>query len=398
MIIGIDGNEANIPNKVGVGQYAFKLLWHLYQLDNKNTYYIYLKEEPLSDLPKPRKNWQYKVFGPAKLWTRIALPFHLYTQKEKLNLFFSPSHYSPSISPFPTIPTIHDIGYLQFQNQFTKKDLYQLINWTKESLKKSSQIITVSQFSQNEIIKTYNINPNKIHIAYNGVDTPPKIDSKTQQDILSSYNLQPNNYYLYLGTLKPNKNIPFLIESYSLFLEKYKITPCPVKVHRYPGEGRKVGEAFPPKLVIAGKKGWLFEEIFATVKKYQIEEHVVFTDFVTENQKWTLYQNAVASVLPSTYEGFGIPAIESMKVGTPVIVSDIPPFREVVQNCGLFINPSDTNDLCQKMIEIKNPKIRQELSKLGITQADKFSWDSTAKSVLQVFQKIRLNRSKFGMK
>jgi len=381
MIIGIDGNEANISNKVGVGQYAFKLLCHLYQKDTKNKYIIYLKDQPLSDLPKPRENWQYKIFGPAKLWTRLALPIHLFMDRTPLDLFFSPSHYSPSFSPFPTIPTIHDIGYLQFQNQFTKKDLYQLINWTQESLKKSSQIITVSQFSKDEIIKTYDINPNKIHIAYNGVDTPPKIDSKTQQDILSSYNLRPNNYYLYLGTLKPNKNIPFLIESYSLFLKKIKSTPCPVK-------GR-VGEGFCPKLVIAGKKGWLFDEIFATVKKCHIEEHVVFTDFVTEDQKWTLYQNAIASVLPSIYEGFGIPAIESMKVGTPVIVSNIPPFREVVQNCGLFIDPTNSNDLCQKIIEINNPKNREKFSKLGKTQADKFSWGSTAKSVLQVFEKLK---------
>jgi len=375
MFIGIDGNEANISNKVGVGQYAFKLLWHLYQLDKKNSYLIYLKNQPSPDLPQPRKNWQYRIFGPEKLWTRIALPFHLFTQKERLNLFFSPSHYSPPFSPFPTVPTIHDIGYLQFQNQFTQKDLYQLINWTKESLKKASQIITVSQFSKDEIIKTYHINPNKIHIAYNGVDAPPKIDQKTQNKILSSYNLQSKNYYLYLGTLKPNKNIPFLIKSYS------QLIPHLVK------EGTK-GRLIP-KLVIAGKKGWLFDEIFTTVKQEGIKDHVVFTDFVTENQKWALYQNAIASVLPSIYEGFGIPAIESMKVGTPVIVSNIPPFHEVVQKTGLFINPSDTHDLCQKMIKICHNQTRNKFSRLSKTQADKFTWDNTTKSVLKVFEKFK---------
>ena len=230
--------------------------------------------------------------------------------------------------------------------------------------------------TKDEIIKTYQINPDKITIAYNGVDTPPSIDQKTQQNILSSYSLNSNSYFLYLGTLKPNKNIPFLIKSFSLFLKNQRT---------------RVPENQSTKLVIAGKKGWLFDEIFATVKKCCLEEHVIFTDFVTEDQKWTLYQNSIASVLPSIYEGFGIPAIESMKVGTPVIVSNIPPFREVVQDCGLFINPSDTNDLCQKMIEIKKPKIRQKLSKLSKTQANKFSWDSTAKSVLQVFQKIKDN-------
>jgi len=369
MLIGIDGNEANITNKVGVGQYAFKLLWQLYQLDNKNQYVVYLKNPPQSNLPKESANWQYKIFGPQKLWTRLALPFHLFFQKEKLDIFFSPSHYSPLFCPCPTIPTIHDIGYLQFQNQFTKKDFYQLKNWTIQSLKKAKHIITVSQFSKDEIIKTYHINPQKITIAYNGVENPPKINSKIQQKILSSYNLQSQNYYLYLGTLKPNKNIPFLIKSFSLFL-------------------RSTIDDRLSKLVIAGKKGWLFDEIYQTVKQEGIEDKVVFTDFVTEDQKWTLYQNAIASVLPSTYEGFGIPAIESMKVGTPVIVSIIPPFKEVVKDSGLFIDPHNTSTLCQKMIEITNPEIRQKYSKLGKSQSNKFTWESTAKSVLSVFDKI----------
>ena len=389
MIIGIDGNEANIPNKVGVGQYAFQVLHHLYQLDKTNKYLIYLKNPPANDLPKPRENWQYRVFGPQRMWTRLALPIHLFTEKSNLNLFFSPSHYSPSFSPFPTIPTIHDIGYLQYQQQFTQKDLYQLINWTKESLKKSSQIITVSQFSKDEIIKTYHIDPNKIHIAYNGVDTPPKIDPKTQQKILSSYDLRSNNYYLYLGTLKPNKNIPFLIKSFSLFLKNQSTIPEYQRTSVPAYQSTRVPEYQSTKLVIAGKKGWLFDEIFSTVKQEGIEDKVVFTDFVTEDQKWTLYQNAIASVLPSTYEGFGIPAIESMKVGTPVIVSDIPPFREVVQNSGLFIDSTNTNDFCQKMINISDPKIREKFSKLGRIQADKFTWDSTAKSILKVFEEFK---------
>lgn len=366
MIIGIDGNEANTTNKVGVGQYALQLLNQLSKIDTKNKYIIYLKNPPNQDLPKPSKNWQYRVFGPQKLWTKFALPLYLFSHKDKLDLFFSPSHYSPSFCPCPTIPTIHDLGYLQFQNQFTKKDFYQLKNWTYKSIKKAKHIVTVSQFSKDEIIKTYHVNPRKITIAYNGVKNPPKIDPKIQQNILVNYNLNANNYFLYLGTLKPNKNIPFLIQAFSLLLKNKKL---PIS----------------PKLVIAGKKGWLFDEIFNTVKKEGVENNVIFTDFVTEDQKWVLYQNAIASVLPSTYEGFGIPAIESMKIGTPVIVSNIPPFKEVVKDNGIFIDPQSKTDLCQKMIKIIDSKTRLKYSKLGKIQADKFTWESTAKSVINLF-------------
>ena len=369
MLIGIDGNEANVAARVGVGQYAYNLLVNLSKIDSKNQYIIYLKDEPAADFPKSNKNWEYRVFGPQKLWSRFALPLYLFFQNEKLDLFFSPSHYSPLFCPCPTIPTIHDLGYLQFKSQFTKKDLYQLVNWTKTSIKKAKHIITVSQFSKDEIIKTYKTAPSKISIAYNGVDTPPQINSKTQKEILSSYDLKSNNYYLYLGTLKPNKNIPFLVRSFSLFLRSN------INDRR-------------SKLVIAGKKGWLFNEIFQTVKEEGIENQVIFTDFVDETQKWTLYQHAICSILPSTYEGFGIPAIESMKIGTPVIASTIPPLKEVIQDAGLFIDPQNENDLVKKMVDISNPKTRQTYSVLGKTQADKFTWVNTTKSVLQVFEKL----------
>jgi len=381
MIIGIDGNEANVKNRVGVGQYAFNLITQLNKIDKNNQYIIYLKNRPLSDLPKPSKDWQYLVFGPKKFWTKFALPLKLYTQKEKLNLFFSPSHYSPNFCPCPTIPTIHDLGYLESKNQFTKKDLYQLINWTKKSIKKASQIITVSEFSKSEILKFYKINPKKITVAYNGTDNPLKISQKIQHQILSSYNLLSKNYYLYLGTLKPNKNIPFLIESFAQFLKQEKKS----SLHQGRMSEGQVG------LVIAGKKGWLFEEIFNTVKKEGIEDKVIFTDFVSDSQKWTLYQHAKALILPSLYEGFGIPVIEAMKTNTPVIASNISPLKEVIANNGFYFNPTKQKDLVNQLIKLdslKPSEIKKITDKAKI-RADLFTWTNTAKSVLQVFEKFR---------
>jgi len=366
MLIGIDGNEANIQNRVGVGQYAFHVLWELSKLDSKNEYIIYLKNQPLLDLPKATKNWQYRIFGPQKLWTRLALPIHLFTEKAQLDLFFSLSHYSPVLSPCPTIPTIHDLGYLKYQSQFTQKDLYQLINWTRQSIKKAKHIVTVSQFSKNEIERIYQINPQKITVAYNGVDTPLKVDSKTQNQILSSYNIQSQKYYLYLGTLKPNKNIPFLIKAFAQFL---KITNQNTK------------------LVVAGKKGWLFEEIFKTVQEEGIGTNIIFTDFIDESQKWTLYQNAKALIMPSIYEGFGIPVIEAMKSNTPVISSNIPPLKEVIQDNGFYFDPTNQKDLVDQLINFEklSPKDIKKITDSAKVRADYFSWANTAKSIISVF-------------
>lgn len=366
MIIGIDGNEANLTQRVGVGQYAFNIISNLYLLDKTNQYFIYLKNKPLSDLPKERENWHYRIFGPQKLWTRLALPFHLYTGGLKLDLFYSPSHYSPHFSPFSTVPTIHDLGYLSTSDQFTKKDLYQLTEWTGHSLKQARHVIAVSEFTRTEINRIYGINLNKILVVPNGVGDTPKISTKTSAAVLSKFNIT-KPYFLYLGTLKPSKNLPFLI---SAFAEYLKYTHS---------------DQF---LVIAGKKGWLFEEIFATVKKEHLEDSVIFTDYVSETEKWTLYQHAIATILPSLYEGFGIPALESQKIGTPVIASSIPAFQEVLGNSAVFIDPLNPDTLVAAFSQVQKPKIRENLIKSGKIGSQKYSWAASARLLLETFNKL----------
>lgn len=366
MYIGIDGNEANLTKRVGVGQYAYNLLTNLYLLDSANQYYIYLKDQPLPDMPKIRDNWHYRVFGPKKLWTKIALPFHLYTDRLKLDLFYSPGHYSPHFSPFPTVPTIHDLGYLSTSDQFTAKDLYQLTEWTKHSLAKASRIIAVSEFTKSEISRIYGINPEHISVVPNGVGETPAINTKTSSAVLTKFNIT-KPYFLYLGTLKPSKNLPFLVSSFAEYLSQSRSDQL---------------------LVIAGKKGWLFDEIFNTVKKEHLENSVIFTDYIEESEKWALYQKAIATVLPSLYEGFGIPAIESQKIGTPVIASAIPAFKEILGDSAIFIDPTNFADLVNAFSEVQRPQIRQNLIKNGKIQAQKFTWANSANSLLEVLNKL----------
>lgn len=362
MLIGIDGNEANVSNKVGIGQYAYNVLVNIYKSDKKNKYIIYLKDKPRFDLPPENDNWHYCVFGPKPLWTKIALPLHLFFQKQKLNLFYTPNHYSPLFTPCPVVATIHDLGYLKFPEQFNKKDLYQLKNWTEKSIRRTHHLIAVSEFTKNEIIKIYKTKENQITVAYNGVGQPAKVDSRISQKILKKFDIKAP-YFLYLGTLKPNKNIPFLIDAFNnLNNDNYQ-------------------------LVIAGKKGWLYDEIFEKIKEKKLIHKVVFTGFINEIEKWALYKNAISLVIPSLYEGFGIPVIEAQKIGTPVIASDIPVFKEVIENSGILINPHQTDSLTQALKKITNKKIRKSFVKKGKKQAQKFTWENTAKTIIKVFQK-----------
>ncbi|MBU3935352.1 glycosyltransferase family 4 protein [Patescibacteria group bacterium] len=357
MIIAIDGNEANVKTRVGVGEYAFQILTQLSKLKTPHQFVIYLKNTPLPDLPKSTPNWQYQIFGPKKLWTKIALPFHLFLSSPKPNIFYTPGHYTPPFSPCPLVPTIHDLGYLNSPEQFTKKDFHQLKNWTAQSIKNAHHLFTVSEFSKKEIEKIYQIPSTKITVTPNGVgDLPKKIIPP----------LVKPPYFLSVGTLKPNKNIPFLITAFAKFFQKHP---------NY-------------KLVIAGQKGWLFDEIFTKVKKLNLPKQVIFTGFVSETQKWSLYHHASALIIPSLYEGFGRPAIEAMKTGCPVIASSIPPLKEVIENAGLFINPQNKKTLISAMEKIIKPDVSQKYSRLGPPQASKYTWTKSATTILNTLNQL----------
>jgi glycosyltransferase involved in cell wall biosynthesis len=173
MLIGIDGNEANATRRVGVGQYAFQVLKHLEDQRPKTKdqkFYIYLKEEPLWDLPEETGWWKYKVFGPKKLWTQLALPLSLYLGKPRPDVFFTPSHYAPRFCPCPSVVSIMDLAFFKFPEYFRKRDLTQLKSWTAYSVRKAAKILTISEATKNDIIKYYKATKDKIVVTYPGYD------------------------------------------------------------------------------------------------------------------------------------------------------------------------------------------------------------------------------------
>lgn len=364
MNIGIDGNEANTPVRVGSGQYAYHILLELHRQNLSDHFYIYLKNPPLADMPPSNAHWHYLVFGPKPLWTKIALPLKLLFSSKKLDVFYTSGHYLPTFCPFPSVVTIHDIGYLKSKEQFTKKDYYQLVNWTLSSLKKASLVTAVSRFTKKELIKTYHLPASKIAVVYNGVEEAPKGLSPQAGKILAKFGLK-HPFFLSVGTLKPNKNYPFLIRSFAQFI---KIP----KFRHY-------------QLVIAGKKGWLYDDISRVVAKLKLEKQVIFTDYISETEKDTLYKKSQALIIPSTYEGFGIPAIEAQIRKVPVIASAIPSLREVLGKTALFINPRQPQTLLKAFRQIQNQALRQKLIRLGLGNAATFTWKNSAKTLKRLF-------------
>ena len=369
MIIGIDGNEANIENKVGIGEYAFELLKQFYnfQLPISNFQFrIYLKAATLDDMPKAREGWEYKIIGPRKMWTQFALPLSLLLDKNRPDVFFSPSHYAPRFSVVPTAISIMDLSYIHFPQLFTKHDLYQLTNWTKYSAKQAKKIFTISNFSRDDIIKTYKKRPSDVVTTYLGIKETENLKHKTENmDELNKKFGITAPYILFVGTIQPRKNIAKLIEAVSLLKNK------------------------EIQLVVVGKKGWLWEEILAAPEKFKVQNRIKFLDFVGNEDLPSLYKNAQCFVLPSLYEGFGLPVLEAMKFGCPVVISNVSSLPEVGGDAAIYFDPLSVDDIVEKLtLVINDERLRIKMVEKGYNQVKKFSWEKTAKETLKVLEEL----------
>lgn len=367
MIIGIDGNEANVQQKVGSNQYAFELLWALYKLSNPHQWVIYLRGKPLPDMPKPRLGWSYRVFGPQKLWTQWRLPVDLYWHRPQPDIFFSPGHYTPRWLPMPLVISIMDLGYLQFPEQFTKKDLYQLTSWTVRSIKAASHILAISQTTKNDIMKAYGVFGDKITVTYPGYDEErfnTKVKGRENKRVKEKHKIS-GDYILFLSTLKPSKNVEGLINAFNILISQYP-------------------NIF---LVIVGKKGWMYETIFSRVKSLKLFDKVLFTDFVPEEEVSTLMAGAKVFVLPSFWEGFGIPVVEAMACGVPVVVSNAGSLPEIIGEAGIIVDPYKPEDIArginQALVQAK------DLREKGLQQIKNFSWETCARKTLAVLERLK---------
>lgn len=380
MRIAIDGYEANVEQRLGSSQVAFELLRHLEKIDQKNEYTILLPSPPLDDLPKDRNGWKYKILKPKALWTAVALPLFLYTSNKKPDLIFSPTHYIPRFSPVKRVGMIFDLSYLHFPEMFNAKDLWQLKNWSKFSIENADHIITISNFSKKDITGEYGINKDKITVAYPGFNNQLfHPDQKKDQvvKVLKKYGIK-GSYLIFIGTIQPRKNLTRLIGAFSNVVKSRNDNLKLVIVGKTKGEGRH---------------GWMYEETLEYPKKVGIEDKVIFIGFVPTKELPPLLFGSLAFIQPSLWEGFGIPVVEAMACGVPVLVSNTSSLPEVVGDAGLTFDPYSVDQIEQSLRTVMvDQRLRGKLISAGPLQAQKYSWDKMAETVLKVFGKaLRYN-------
>jgi len=371
MKIGIDGNEANLENKVGVHQMAFEILWGLYKLEDKNKegkkYIIYLKNQPNDDMPPERDFWKYKIIPGERLWILLKLIPELYKSKE-VEVIFTPSHYVPPISPVPRVCMITDLGYLKFSGQFRKYDYWQLKIWTAISIIVSKYIIAISKSTKKDIVRHYPFASNKIKVVYLGPDDKNytgKISKSFMKQTLNKYRIS-KKYVVFMSTLKPSKNIEGLIEAF-----------------------KDVKDRQNYQLVIVGKKGWLYETIFEKINSLGLTNDVLFTDYVNDQERAALLAGAKVLVLPSFWEGFGIDVLNAFICRIPVIVSRVASLPEVAGKAGIYIDPNNIGSITKainKVIKMSQSEYNKQ-TELGLKQVEKFSWAKASQETLKIIEK-----------
>lgn len=382
MIIGIDGNEANIQNRVGVNKYAFKIIWEVYKLNEKkanpNNLIVYLKNSPLNDLPKETKSFKYKIISGGGLWIVTKLMPYLFKNPDNIEILFSPSHYVPPFLTIPRVCSIMDLGYLEFSGQFTKKVLWQLKYGSAISIFASKQVLTISEDTKKDIVRHYPFASKKITVTHLSHDLDKKDFEVTEKDVRRVKNRYSivDDYVLYIGTLKPSKNIDGLIRAFA------EINKEP-KYSKY-------------QLVIAGKKGWLYEPLFKLVEDLKLNEKIVFTDYLPEQDKPAMRKGAKVFVQISHWEGFAIDTLSALAIGLPAVVSNVGSLPEVAGKAGIVVDHNDTQSVVSGIKKVLNmsQKDYNKLVEAGIAQSKKFSWDKCAKETMEILENVTRQKRK----
>lgn len=363
----------------GIGWYVDNLVKNIkYASKDEELYYLlgmdyYNRAGRLEDYTnnnislKTNGIMHYGIY--RRIWNLIPFIDYGAFFKVKADVYHFVNYVVPPYVKGKKINTVYDMVYKTFPETMDPENYKKLDKGLRESCNRSDAIVTISENSKKEIASFLNIPDSKIHIISPGVDTSVYRPMQPSEyiNVISKYNL-PNKYLLYLGTIEPRKNIAAIIRAYHSFVSM---------------------GATDYKLVIAGKKGWMFEQIFSLVKELNIEDKVIFPGYVQEEDKPYIYAGAAAFLFPSLYEGFGMPPLEAMACGVPVITSDTSSLPEVVGDAGILVQPTDVDGISKAIYNlVSQPELRNRLSEKGLSRAESFSWGKSTEKLINLYRQL----------
>lgn len=371
MVIGIDCSRAFVEDKTGTENYSYHLIKHMVRLPEADQHQFVLFTRPKALIPGwvGKKNVQIRPIHWRYLWTQIGLAGE--TWKTRLNVLWVPSHTLPILRKpgMATVVTIHGLEYQWLPEYRNWLQSWYLPLSTMYAAARATQLIAVSKFTRSQLHRQLHTDSKKVKVVYEGVEKTKPLDQSTVDTILTKYGLQDKRYILFVGSVQPRKNLVALTRAFAQFTQRN-------------------GEY---KLVIAGGMGWMAEEVLRTPREVGISEKVVFTGRVADLVLHALYQGASVYAQPSVTEGFGLPIIEAMASGVPVVASDGGALPEVVQEAGLVVPlGKDFEKNLARGLErvIKSNQLRVMLVKAGKQRVSVLTWQKAAAETFKVLTNL----------
>jgi len=370
MKIAIDARLYGLEN-AGIGRYIMNLINQIEKLDKENKYFILLGKKYFNQLKFKNKNFK-KILADYSHYSfkeQIFLPLQLI--KIKPDLVHFPHFNVPIFWWGKYVVTIHDLIKHQSRGPQTTTRLpifywfkylnYKILVWL--AVKKAKKIITPSNFWKEELIKRYKLHPQKVVVTYEGIDKKFQINSNSK--ILNKYKIK-KPFLVYTGSLYPHKNVGVLV-----------------------GAVKKLNEERKIYLVIVCARNIFYERFLKKVEKLGAKDYVNFVGFVPDEELVAIYRQAEAFIFPSLIEGFGLPGLEAIACGLPVLASDIPVFREIYKNGAIYFNPLSSNDLAEKIKKIiEDRKLRKNLKLKARKLVYLYSWEKMAKKTIKIYRDI----------
>lgn len=377
MRIGIDARPVDDIYKIGIGSYAYNLINALAGIDSHNEYFLFynsLRRSENSFFRPSQKNFHNRVIRfPQCKSNNSVFPILLWrlsenVRKENIKIFHSTVYKVIKSHPVKLIATIHDLTPFNVRLEYFEVRKKNITADYSRIIKFADKIIVVSENTKKDLISFFNISEDRVAVTHLGVSSIfQKCADADRLEKVRKYYALPNRFILYVGNIGAHKNIKGLIEAFNILKSK----------------------GSDHRLVCVGSKGSVTKEIMQLIEKFGLKERVIFTGYVKDEDLPYIYNLASVFAFPSLYEGFGLPILEAMACGVPVVASNVASIPEVAGDAALLFDPRDPQDIAAKIDKIiRDAELRGSLIGKGLGRVKKFTWENTARKTLEVYNSV----------
>ena len=370
MRIAIDAHSVG-AKLAGNESYATNLIEALAQVDSVNEYTLYVTTaEARARFYQRWPNFRVQTTLPHTPLIRIPLTLAAELRKRPVDVLHV-QFTAPPFSPCPVVVSVHDLSFEHLPQTFNRRSRTQLRLTVRHSVKRAARILTLSEHTRRDMIETYGTSPERISAI--PIAAPSYFgrvrEERELQRVRHIYGIE-GDYILCVSSIQPRKNLPRLVRAYASLRNK-----------RGPGK--------LPKLVLVGKCAWLYDETLRSIEEGRMKDSVILTGYVPQSDLPALYSGSICFVYPSYFEGFGLPPLEAMKCGAPVIAGNRTSLPEVVGDAGILVDPFDVNAIAAAIERlVDDPDFREQLSVKGLARSRRFDWNETARRTLNVYEQV----------